>query len=593
MSGLRDIRETLADYADLIARVAGVDVEVVDRDLTRLAGTGLYAGAVGDSIRSEGETCRHVMRIRRTFVLETPREHFICTRCPGRDTCRETLSISTPIIDGTEVLGVIGLVCFTDADRDRTLAGREVYTAFIERCAEFILHKLHDHADLVRARGFMDIMLKILDVNSRGILIFNTAGGVSYLNDVARRELGLPGDTIPTDVHCRRTGESFSDLEEFLVTVQGRELTLLGRMTPLSPADCHFATVFIFESLPRMASASSLGEAPSGIENLVGGSPAMVRLRAQIRRIADSTSTVLISGESGTGKELVARAIHAASDRRDRPFIGINCGAIPDTLLESELFGYAGGAFTGASAKGRIGKFELAHRGVLFLDEIGTMPISVQVKLLRVLQERAFSRLGSNRLIAVDIRIIAAANEDLAEAVRQGRFREDLFYRLNVIPLRVPPLRERPGDIPALATLFAGRYGTRFGRQVALSPDLPAALAAHTWPGNVRELENVMEFMVNMAPSDGILRPELLPAPFGRTGAAPSAGTPAPSSVPYGNIMPLRELEHRAVLEALRRFGDDTPGKKAAAAALGIGVATLYRKLREYGEEPGNPPAAR
>ena len=173
----------MADYAELIARVVGVDVEVVDAGLNRLAGTGLYASGVGENIRAEGETYRHVMRIRRSFVMETPREHFICTRCPGRDLCRETLSISTPIIDGSDVLGVIGLVCSTDEDRARVLGHKDVYVQFIERCAEFILHKLHDHADLLRARSFLDIMLRILEINSRGIVIFNAKGGISYLND--------------------------------------------------------------------------------------------------------------------------------------------------------------------------------------------------------------------------------------------------------------------------------------------------------------------------------------------------------------------------------------------------------------------------
>ena len=455
MPMLLDIRDTVADYAELIARVVGVDVEVVDAGLNRLAGTGLYASGVGENIRAEGETYRHVMRIRRSFVMETPREHFICTRCPGRDLCRETLSISTPIIDGSDVLGVIGLVCSTDEDRARVLGHKDVYVQFIERCAEFILHKLHDHADLLRARSFLDIMLRILEINSRGIVIFNAKGGISYLNDIARRDLGLKDDGLPTDVQFKRTGESFSDLEEFVVTARSRKHTLMGQMTPLAPSDYHFATVFTFESLPRMADrVSSLGDSLSGVENLVGRSPAMLQLKDQIRQIAGSTSTVLVTGESGTGKELVARAIHAASGRRDKPFIGINCGAIPDALLESELFGYTGGAFTGASAKGRIGKFELAHKGVLFLDEISTMPLYLQVKLLRVLQERAFTRLGSNRLIEVDIRIIAATNEDLAGAVRQGRFREDLFYRLNVIPLQVPPLRDRHGDIELLSSHF-------------------------------------------------------------------------------------------------------------------------------------------
>ena len=220
----------------------------------------------------------------------------------------------------------------------------------------------------------------------------------------------------------------------------------------------------------------------------VGQSPAYLALLRNVREVSASSANVLITGESGTGKELVARAIHAASGRRDKPFIGINCGAIPDALLESELFGYTGGAFTGASAKGRIGKFELAHKGVLFLDEISTMPLYLQVKLLRVLQERAFTRLGSNRLIEVDIRIIAATNEDLAGAVRQGRFREDLFYRLNVIPLQVPPLRDRHGDIELLSSHFLARYSARFNKPVpSLGPDMLAALSAYPWPGNVRE----------------------------------------------------------------------------------------------------------
>lgn len=321
-----------------------------------------------------------------------------------------------------------------------------------------------------------------------------------------------------------------------------------------------------------------------GKHQIIGRSRAIRDMLALVDRAGPSRATVLITGESGTGKELVARAIHAASGRRDKPFIGINCGAIPDALLESELFGYTGGAFTGASAKGRIGKFELAHKGVLFLDEISTMPLYLQVKLLRVLQERAFTRLGSNRLIEVDIRIIAATNEDLAGAVRQGRFREDLFYRLNVIPLQVPPLRDRHGDIELLSSHFLARYSARFNKPVpSLGPDMLAALSAYPWPGNVREFENVMEFMVNMAPSGGVLHPDMLPASV--RGALPSSA-PSPSApLPPGGIIPLRDLERDAILDAVRRCGDDTPGKKAAAAALGIGVATLYRKLKEYEDE--------
>ena len=316
--------------------------------------------------------------------------------------------------------------------------------------------------------------------------------------------------------------------------------------------------------------------------DIVGNSPQITAVFDLIAKAAAVDDNVVVYGESGTGKELAARAIHDGSSRYQQPFVAVNCGAIPDALLESELFGYTGGAFTGASAKGRIGKFELAHKGVLFLDEIGTMPLYLQVKLLRVLQERAFTRLGSNRLIEVDIRIIAAANEDLAGAVRQGRFREDLFYRLNVIPLQVPPLRERHGDIELLSSHFLARYSARFNKQApSLGPDMLAALSAYPWPGNVREFENVMEFMVNMAPaSGGVLHPDMLPASV--RGALPPSVPPPAAPPASGGIIPLRDLERNAILDAVRRCGDDTPGKKAAAAALGIGVATLYRKLKDY-----------
>ena len=491
---LLDIRDTVADYAELIARVVGVDVEVVDAGLNRLAGTGLYASGVGENIRAEGETYRHVMRIRRSFVMETPREHFICTRCPGRDLCRETLSISTPIIDGSDVLGVIGLVCSTDEDRARVLGHKDVYVQFIERCAEFILHKLHDHADLLRARSFLDIMLRILEINSRGIVIFNAKGGISYLNDIARRDLGLKDDGLPTDVQFKRTGESFSDLEEFVVTARSRKHTLMGQMTPLAPSDYHFATVFTFESLPRMADrVSSLGDSLSGVENLIGRSPAMLQLKDQIRQIAGSTSTVLVTGESGTGKELVARAIHFSSPRSQEPFVSVNCMALNPGVLESELFGHEKGSFTGAVAM-RRGRFEQASGGTLFLDEVGELTPELQVKLLRVLQERRFERVGGSEEIEVDIRIVAATNKDLMPLVQAGTFREDLYYRLNVVHIPIPPLRERREDIPLLVAHFAEKAAKENGiPPKTFSTEALNHLSGYEWPGNIRQLKNVAE----------------------------------------------------------------------------------------------------
>jgi transcriptional regulator with PAS, ATPase and Fis domain len=312
-----------------------------------------------------------------------------------------------------------------------------------------------------------------------------------------------------------------------------------------------------------------------GLDEILGESPAILELKRQIVKIADSTSTVLIRGESGTGKEMVARAIFQESERRSEPFVAINCGAIPDTLLESELFGYVKGAFTGADPKGRIGKFELANKGVLFLDEIGDMPLYLQVKLLRVLEEKTIMRIGSNNPIKVDIRIVAATHKNLPEMIRENSFREDLYYRLNVIPLDIPPLRERKSDMESLIYYFAQKYCSLFNKRfMRIDKDVVASLLGYDWPGNVRELENCLEFMVNMMDADGFLTQHLLPKSIvqGRD-----------EDRPVGErLVSLRELEAEAIRKALQIYGETTEGKKMAARKLGIGLATLYRKLEAF-----------
>jgi len=263
----------------------------------------------------------------------------------------------------------------------------------------------------------------------------------------------------------------------------------------------------------------------SSFQKLIGCSPAMTRVFDMIRRVADSPATVLLLGESGTGKELAARAIHYQSSRRDAPFVPVHCSALPETLIETELFGHEKGAFTGAVAA-RQGRFELAHGGTLFLDEVGTLNLNVQTKLLRVLEERQFERIGGRKTIQVDVRMVAASNEDLETLVTQGRFREDLFFRLNVLPLRLPPLRERKEDIPVLAHHFVHSYSEECKLPAKkITPEAMQRLMGYSWKGNIRELENVIQQAILMADTE-FIRPDDLPPHIGGAGASSASGRP-------------------------------------------------------------------
>jgi DNA-binding NtrC family response regulator len=306
---------------------------------------------------------------------------------------------------------------------------------------------------------------------------------------------------------------------------------------------------------------------------LVGQSRSMQEVYRWIELAATSTAPVLIYGESGTGKELVARTIHDLSNRRNRPFVAINCAAIPETLIESELFGHERGAFTGATER-RLGCFELADGGTLFLDEIAEMDSNTQAKLLRVLQEGSFRRVGGGKSeIQVDVRVVAATNRVPSDAIQQNQLREDLFYRLNVFSIHLPPLRERKDDIPLLAKTFIEEFNRQDNRQVrGVAPDTEKELERYGWPGNVRELRNVIQRAVVLS-GTGLISSEHLPDNVLR-GVAPAASSAAAS------VTPIREMERDLILRALEETGQD---KRKAAQLLGISLKTLYNKLAKYG----------
>ncbi|HFR6574303.1 TPA: sigma-54 interaction domain-containing protein, partial [Shigella sonnei] len=362
---------------------------------------------------------------------------------------------------------------------------------------------------------------------------------------------------------------SWDDKSELIIgqlhNIQGRQLFLMA-----------------FHQSHTSFSVANAPDEPH-IEQLVGECRVMRQLKRLISRIAPSPSSVMVVGESGTGKEVVARAIHKLSGRRNKPFIAINCAAIPEQLLESELFGYVKGAFTSASANGKTGLIQAANTGTLFLDEIGDMPLMLQAKLLRAIEAREILPIGASSPIQVDIRIISATNQNLAQFIAEGKFREDLFYRLNVIPITLPPLRERQEDIELLVHYFLHLHTRRLGSVYpGIAPDVVEILRKHRWPGNLRELSNLMEYLVNVVPSGEVIDSTLLPPNLLNNGTTEQSDVTEVSeahlSLDDAGGTALEEMEKQMIREALSRHNS----KKQVADELGIGIATLYRKIKKY-----------
>ena len=579
---LLDIQDTVSKYADIISQISGVDVEVVDSDLYRVAGTGIFRDKVNQHMAQEGHVYSLVLKTGERKIVYDPGKDPVCQTCRSKTCCKEQIEISMPVRLKQQIIGVIGIVGSTQAQKQRILSDEKLYLDLLEQIADFIASKAREVQKLREKDFLIDVLNYTMAHIEQGVLILGADDVVTTASSVAKRQLEIE-DIQGKRVTITHTGDRLENQSEFRLNIEGKEFLVMGYLSPQIQPQDHDAKVLVFRNAQEVHNKyyeMTTTVHPSACENIIGSSPRTLQLKEKILKVAQSKSTVLITGESGTGKEMVATAIWNASKRKNGRFVAINCAAIPEALLESELFGYVKGAFTGADPSGRIGKFELANNGMIFLDEIGDMPLFLQSKLLRVLQERKLARIGSNQIIPLDIRVIAATNKDLKEMIRQKKFREDLYYRLNVIPLTIPPLRERREDIEELAVFFAKRYANLFEKRFwKITDSTMQILKAYRWEGNVRELENVIEFMVNMMGEDGILDEETMPRDF-REKTSLSTLEAAPVSTD-GVITPLKTLESAEIRKALRLCGDSTQGKKEAAKQLGIGLATLYRKLED------------
>ena len=584
---LLNIKEDVNRYINIISNLLNVDVGVVDKNMFRVTGTGLYKNI--DGVYALGSVYKNTLETGKTHIIENPRLHTLCTQCKDKKNCKEKLEISTPIYCHKEIIGVLGLVCFNDEQKNKILANCESYLHFTKQIAEFIGIKFFEYQENLLQKDQENTLKTILENINKGVIIIDKDNTIVSINPIAIEKLNLKFQCVGKKIIIITQNDYLMNEEVFRLSINNKDFTVVGKKISLTSFDNRKNSAFIFEDIKKINEniAEITNNNVISLNDIYGNSEATKKLKENILKIADTSSTVLITGESGTGKELVARSLHSHSNRKNKPFVVINCSAIPDSLLESELFGYVKGAFTGANNNGRIGKFELANTGVIFLDEIGDMPLYLQAKILRVIQERKIERIGTNKSIDLDIKIIAATNVNLEEKIKEQKFRSDLYYRLNVIPFKLLPLRERKEDILPIIEKLIKKYNRISGKNIiSIDDEVKQAFLSYDWPGNVRELENVIELMFNISGNSSILNSSLLPENISKK----SVSNPPKSSQiiiknPSDDFENFDIIEKNYILQGLEKFGNTTEGKKIISEKMGIGLTTLYRKLKRFGIE--------
>ena len=580
-SVLMQIQPTIQRFARMLASVLQLEVEIVDENLCRVAGTGAYGKFLGRQLSGNSRLLRHVLETKTEKVVTQSRFDPLCEGCDSKENCREKAFLGTPVILQDRCVGVISLIAVTHEQQEHISDNLREFSDYVRHISTIFVSKLLE--DQGPGDNISKIFATMIDNMDQGVLVVDADNRVQFVNQTALKTLGVVQNNIigkpvrfrPLTFESNFTHGhmqhivSWDDKSELIIgqlhNIQGRQLFLMA-----------------FHQSHTSFSVANAPDEPH-IEQLVGECRVMRQLKRLISRIAPIPSSVMVVGESGTGKEVVARAIHKLSGRRNKPFIAINCAAIPEQLLESELFGYVKGAFTGASANGKTGLIQAANTGTLFLDEIGDMPLMLQAKLLRAIEAREILPIGASSPIQVDIRIISATNQNLAQFIAEGKFREDLFYRLNVIPITLPPLRERQEDIELLVHYFLHLHTRRLGSVYpGIAPDVVEILRKHRWPGNLRELSNLMEYLVNVVPSGEVIDSTLLPPNLLNNGTTEQSDVTEVSeahlSLDDAGGTALEEMEKQMIREALSRHNS----KKEVADELGIGIATLYRKIKKY-----------
>lgn len=583
---LLEIKNSVQEVTDAISLVLDVDVTIIDENFKRVAATGKYRDLIGNRIPSNSvfESVAHDKSPR--YVGQTHYDLF-CRKCSAQNTCNELATIGYPIIKDDKVIGIIGIIAFEEAQRKKILENHKSLIYFLGKLSNLIVGTLSSYETIQELKIQTEETKKIIDGFRYGIMCIDNNGEIKYINKNAEKTLNI-NKVKAVNENIKKIlpeiDESIFEVkqQEKKLNIKDKRLSIFIKNNPVMLQGKRVSNIIELHKTSdviRDAYQIFEGEKNINFDDIIGQSIKLKDVKDIAKQIANTDSTVLLYGESGTGKELFARAIHSESRRCNSPFIAINCASIPDNLLESELFGYEGGAFTGAKKEGQMGKFELADGGTVFLDEIGDMPLHLQPKILRVLQNHCFTRIGGKDLIFVNIRLIAATNRNLEQMIKNGEFREDLYYRLSVIPISLPSLREREQDILILSSFLLNKYCIKLNTiPKRFSDEVKSIFLSYSWPGNIRELENVIEYMVNISKGE-LITPDCLPVTVKQkikmlTAVAADSDNSLKSR--------LDKYECQILSSMLEKYGKSTESKEKIASILNINLSTFYRKLSKY-----------
>lgn len=568
MTQLESVRSGIEHFVSAAAEAFRVEAAVFNQESSLFFCTPTYLKKKGNAVHY---TFIQDVIVNGSVLVTEPGKMPSCIGCRFNEHCPSTMEILCCIHSGTEVAGVISFTSFTKEGQKRISENTDIYLNAITKLSSLIGEYLQQFSGDSTAADTEKLIESLMSLCEQPLLLTDPNGVLLRYNQLADKILKF------CNVSSTSLRQIFSEDMARRIT-SGNDLfekkASIGENTAKVTTRSIYSQNHLHSILVRLSNEFYENLPESGaFERLIGSSHAFVHIQNLIKRVADSPTPILITGETGTGKELVARSFHEQSRRNKYPFVAINCSSIPENLFESELFGYEEGSFTGAKKGGKMGRIEMAQGGTLFLDELGEMPLSVQPKLLRVLQEYELERVGSTKKIHLDIRIVAATNRDLREMIKEGKFREDLFYRISVINVKLPPLRDRKEDIIPISLNYLERLKTKMTTPLrTISHEAEQAFLSYSWPGNIRELQNVVEYAANLCDSDTLTLADL---PEHMRGLEECPDTEKQKETP------LPDSQEKQILDLLSTYGHTLEGKKKIAADLGISLRTLYRKLNK------------